>query len=65
MTSWPHETVLRDESVTALSPREGDVLVDCTLGCGGHSERGLSVNWEASSHLGRAFSTPDGVTPTW
>ena len=34
-------------------------------GSGGHSDLGLSVNWEASSHLGRAFSTPDGVTPTW
>jgi len=33
-----HETVLLRESVEALLPREGRVIVDCTLGGGGHTE---------------------------
>ncbi len=33
-----HETVLRDEVVRALSPREGAVYADVTLGGGGHAE---------------------------
>ena len=33
-----HVTVLRNEAVEALQPAEGRVLVDATLGGGGHSE---------------------------
>ncbi len=33
-----HITVLKQESVDALKASEGKVLVDCTLGGGGHSE---------------------------
>lgn len=33
-----HVTVLREEAVAALQPAEGRVLVDATLGGGGHSE---------------------------
>ena len=36
--SFSHATVLLDEAVALLAPREGAVIVDCTLGGGGHSE---------------------------
>jgi 16S rRNA (cytosine1402-N4)-methyltransferase len=36
--SFSHATVLLDEAVALLDPREGAVIVDCTLGGGGHSE---------------------------
>lgn len=38
MSAWPHTTVLLQESVEALAPRDGQWFVDCTLGCGGHAE---------------------------
>ena len=42
-----HVTVLREEAVAALQPAEGRVLVDATLGGGGHTElmleRGATV----------------------
>ena len=42
-----HVTVLRDEAVAALQPAEGRILVDATLGGGGHTElmlqRGATV----------------------
>lgn len=38
MSRWPHIPVLLSEVVTALAPKSGEVLVDCTLGMGGHSE---------------------------
>ncbi len=34
----PHVPVLLDEVLTALDPRPGSVIVDATLGAGGHSE---------------------------
>jgi len=36
---FAHRTVLLDEVVDAIGPAPGDVIVDCTLGGGGHSER--------------------------
>lgn len=42
-----HITVLKDESVNALNLSEGSVVVDCTLGAGGHG-------WEIVSQLGTA-----------
>lgn len=45
--AFHHVTVLRNEAVEALQPEEGRVLVDATLGGGGHSElmlqRGATV----------------------
>ena len=38
-----HTTVLAQEAVDALQPAEGKVLVDATLGGGGHSERMLQA----------------------
>ncbi len=38
MTEFKHYTVMKNEAVDALNPREGLVYVDCTLGGGGHSE---------------------------
>jgi 16S rRNA (cytosine1402-N4)-methyltransferase len=37
-TETDHVPVLADEVLTALSPRPGDTIVDCTFGAGGHSE---------------------------
>ncbi len=39
----PHVTVLRDELVRAVAPREGGLYVDATLGAGGHAEAILEV----------------------
>jgi len=39
----PHVTVLRDEVVRALEPREGGLYVDATLGAGGHAEAILEI----------------------
>jgi 16S rRNA (cytosine1402-N4)-methyltransferase len=39
----PHVTVLRSETVAAVSPREGGVYLDATLGAGGHTEAILEV----------------------
>ena len=36
--AFVHATVMRDEVVAALSPRDGGVYVDATLGGGGHAE---------------------------
>jgi 16S rRNA (cytosine1402-N4)-methyltransferase len=35
---FPHASVLLEEVVGGLDPRAGDVIVDATLGAGGHSE---------------------------
>src|SRR5947208_2794165 len=32
-----HRPVLRDEVLAALDPRPGEVVVDCTVGFGGHA----------------------------
>lgn len=37
-TPWPHVSVLLDEVVAALAPKDGERFVDCTLGMGGHTE---------------------------
>ena len=42
-----HITVLIDETITGLNLQEDSVIVDCTLGAGGHG-------WEIVSHLGSA-----------
>ncbi|WP_026975312.1 16S rRNA (cytosine(1402)-N(4))-methyltransferase RsmH [Alicyclobacillus contaminans] len=39
MSSFVHTTVLLEETVTALCPRDGGRYIDCTLGGAGHSER--------------------------
>lgn len=38
VASFQHHSVLLTETVAALSPRDGEVYCDCTLGGGGHSE---------------------------
>ena len=40
---FEHATVLAAEAVEALAPRAGQVVVDCTLGGGGHTERLLEA----------------------
>jgi 16S rRNA (cytosine1402-N4)-methyltransferase len=37
-TETDHVPVLADEVLSALAPRPGDTIVDCTFGSGGHSE---------------------------
>ena len=39
----PHVPVLLDETLAALAPREGALIVDATLGAGGHSEAMLEA----------------------
>jgi 16S rRNA (cytosine1402-N4)-methyltransferase len=39
----PHVTVLREQVVQAISPREGGLYVDVTLGAGGHAEAILAI----------------------
>jgi len=38
VSQWGHISVMRDTCVDALSPVDGGVYVDCTLGMGGHTE---------------------------
>ena len=38
-----HIPVLADEVLASLSPRAGDVVVDCTLGLGGHAAKLLAA----------------------
>ncbi len=38
MTGFHHVPVLRDEVVAALQPPDGGLVVDCTVGGGGHAE---------------------------
>jgi 16S rRNA (cytosine1402-N4)-methyltransferase len=38
LASDPHRSVLLHETVEALRLRSGDLVVDCTLGAGGHTE---------------------------
>mgnify|MGYP005864652051 CR=1 FL=1 len=33
-----HKSVLLQESISGLNPKEGDIIVDATLGNGGHTE---------------------------
>ena len=41
--SSPHVSVLRTELLDALSPRQGQLFVDATLGAAGHAEAVLSI----------------------
>jgi 16S rRNA (cytosine1402-N4)-methyltransferase len=43
MSSFEHISVLLKEVVDAVAPRAGDIIVDCTLGGGGHSEALLAA----------------------
>lgn len=43
MSTFVHRTVLRDEVVRALAPRDGATYADVTLGGGGHAEAILSA----------------------
>src|SRR5262249_44863606 len=38
LRTFAHATVMRDEVIAALAPRNGGVYVDVTLGGGGHAE---------------------------
>jgi len=43
---FAHATVLLNEAVAALAPKEGAVVLDCTLGGGGHTEALLAKGAE-------------------
>lgn len=43
MSTFAHRTVLRDEVVRSLAPRDGGFYADVTLGGGGHTEAILSA----------------------
>jgi len=51
VSDWGHDSVLLDETVGFLDPKDGEVMVDCTLGAGGHAE----------ALLGRADCTVVGI----
>jgi 16S rRNA (cytosine1402-N4)-methyltransferase len=40
---YSHQPVLLEQTLSALSPKDGELFVDCTLGGGGHSEALLSA----------------------
>lgn len=48
--SHGHEPVLMEEVMTALAPQPGDVVVDCTVGRGGHAEA-LARAVHAQNHI--------------
>src|SRR5438270_13845199 len=43
MNAFVHQTVLRREATDLLAPAAGKVIVDCTLGGGGHAEALLAA----------------------
>ena len=43
MTEYHHQPVLLGELVDAIAPADGEVLVDCTVGGGGHAEALLAA----------------------
>lgn len=47
-----HITVFKDEMVEALLPKPGAVVVDCTLGSGGHAEAILPLIGKQGTYLG-------------
>lgn len=47
-----HVTVLANEAVDVLSLGKGSVVVDCTLGSGGHAEQILSVIGNSGTYIG-------------
>jgi len=60
MTASGHVPVLGKEALAALRPRKGKIIVDCTLGLGGHAAlllrrgaRVIGLDWD-SSNLERA-----------
>jgi 16S rRNA (cytosine1402-N4)-methyltransferase len=58
----PHRPVLVDDVVDALAPRAGSVILDCTLGAGGHAaallelERGVRIVGVDRDHDARAMA---------
>ena len=50
--SFVHETVLREEAVERLAPRDGGVYVDASVGGGGHSEHLLERSAPGGRVLG-------------
>lgn len=48
----PHTSVLLAESIAAMSLREGDIAVDCTVGAGGHTEAMLAAVGQSGKVIG-------------
>ena len=42
MTSSRHVPILADKVLELLSPQPGQIIVDCTVGGGGHAKRSPS-----------------------
>lgn len=47
-----HVTVLAEEAINILNLGKGSVVVDCTLGSGGHAEQILSVIGNSGTYIG-------------
>lgn len=52
MESFPHQSVLLDEVLQVFDPLSIRVLVDCTLGAGGHAQAILERHPEIQSYVG-------------
>lgn len=52
MQSFVHETVLLNETVESVNPKDGGLYIDCTLGGAGHTERLLSLSGPTGRVLG-------------
>lgn len=52
MESYPHQSVLLDEVLHVFDPLSITVMVDCTLGAGGHAQAILERHPEIQSYVG-------------
>ncbi|WP_412990081.1 16S rRNA (cytosine(1402)-N(4))-methyltransferase RsmH [Pediococcus siamensis] len=58
MSEFQHTTVLLNQAIDELNPKENGIYVDCTLGGGGHSQLILSK----LSHEGHLYAFDQDVT---
>ena len=58
-----HKSVLLNESINYLNLKDNSIVVDCTLGYGGHSSEILKVIKNGHLYSFDQDSEADGATP--